>query len=83
MGRIEKYKSKANKCFIKYKKGVLATQIFVIENYDELQTNNLRKEEKEELAPLFEISLASFMTQFATMMTLAEYVCLKDVKQWQ
>jgi hypothetical protein len=80
MGRIEKYKPSAERCLAKYKTGVLATQIFVIENYDDLQTDNLRKEEKEELAPLFKISLASFMAQFSTMMTLAEHVCLKDVK---
>jgi hypothetical protein len=81
MDRIEKYLPSVKRCLGKYEKSVLATQIFVIENYDDLQTDNLRREEKEELASFFNnISPTSFMTQFSMMMSLAEYVRLKDAK---
>ncbi|MDR3302772.1 MAG: hypothetical protein LBT01_09650 [Spirochaetaceae bacterium] len=76
MGRIEKYIESAQRCQTEYK-GVLATQIFVIENYENLQNDNLRKEKKEALSSFFNISRGSFMTQFTTMMTLAEFVRLK------
>jgi hypothetical protein len=78
MSRIDKYIPSVGECLAKYGGGVLATQIFVIKNYGDLRTDRLYKEEKEELADLFNISEASFMTQFSTMMKLARYVQMKD-----